>query len=119
MEIQSLSVCQVGPDSMALLYLLMEIRNEYGIVLKAAHLNHGFRKEAADEAKFVRKTAASLGLPVVISSINVPAIKETDGISAQEAARKARYAFLQRQPKRPVHRWLHLPIPQMTRQRRC
>lgn len=82
-----------GPDSMALLYLLMEIRNEYGIVLKAAHLNHGFRKEAADEAKFVRKTAASLGLPVVISSINVPAIKETDGISAQEAARKARYAF--------------------------
>ncbi|MBI4746560.1 MAG: tRNA lysidine(34) synthetase TilS [Deltaproteobacteria bacterium] len=82
-----------GPDSMALLYLLMDIRNEYGITLKAAHLNHGFRKEAADEAEFVRKTAALLGLPVIIRSIDVPAIKETDGLSAQEAARKARYAF--------------------------
>jgi len=82
-----------GPDSMALLYLLMDIRNEYGITLKAAHLNHGFRKEAVDEAEFVRKTAVSLGLPVIISSIDVPAIKETDGLSAQEAARKARYAF--------------------------
>ena len=82
-----------GPDSMALLYLLMDIRNEYGITLKLAHLNHGFRKEAADEAEFVRKTAVSLGLPVVISSIDVPAIKETDGLSAQEAARKVRYAF--------------------------
>jgi len=82
-----------GPDSMALLYLLMDIRNEYGIALKLAHLNHGFRKEAVDEAEFVRKTAVSLGLPVIISSIDVPAIKERDGLSAQEAARKARYAF--------------------------
>ena len=82
-----------GPDSMALLYLLMDIRNEYGIALKLAHLNHGFREEAAGEAEFVRKTAVSLGLPVIIRCIDVPAIKETDGLSAQEAARKARYAF--------------------------
>lgn len=82
-----------GPDSVALLYLLREIRNEYGISLKVAHLNHGFRKEAADEAKFVGKIADLLDLPITIRAVDVPAIKETNGLSAQEAAREARYVF--------------------------
>lgn len=84
-----------GPDSMALLYLLMDIKDEYGIGLKIAHLNHGFRKEAAEEAEFVRERAASLGLESVIRFIDVPAIKEREGLSSQEAARDARYAFFE------------------------
>lgn len=82
-----------GPDSMALLYLLMDIKDEYGITLKIAHLNHGFRKEAAEEAEFVRERAVSLGLEAVIRFIDVPSIKEREGLSSQEAAREARYAF--------------------------
>jgi len=82
-----------GPDSMALLYLLMDIKDEYGITLKIAHLNHGFREEAAEEAEFVRERAASLGLEAVLKFIDVPSIKERDGLSSQEAAREARYSF--------------------------
>ncbi len=84
-----------GPDSMALLYLLMDIKDEYGIGLKIAHLNHGFRKEAAEEAEFVRERAVSLGLEAVIRFIDVPSIKEREGLSSQEAAREARYAFFE------------------------
>lgn len=84
-----------GPDSMALLYLLMDISKEFSIKIKAAHLNHGFRKEAMEEAEFVEKAAASLGLPAIIKSVDVPSIKERDNLSAQEAARKARYAFFE------------------------
>lgn len=84
-----------GPDSMALLYLLMDIKDEYGIGLKIAHLNHGFRKEAAEEAEFVRGRAVSLGLEAVIRFIDVPAMREREGLSSQEAARDARYAFFE------------------------
>ncbi|MEK7851319.1 MAG: tRNA lysidine(34) synthetase TilS, partial [Deltaproteobacteria bacterium] len=84
-----------GPDSMALLYLLNDINKEYTVKIKVAHLNHGFRKEAAEEAEFVKKAAASLGLPAIIKSIDVPSIKERENLSAQEAARKARYAFFE------------------------
>lgn len=84
-----------GPDSMALLHFLTDVSDEYDIKLKIAHLNHGFRREAANEAEFVRKTAVSLGLPAVIRSIDVPYIKERDGLSAQEAAREVRYAFFE------------------------
>jgi len=84
-----------GPDSMALLYLLMDIKDEYGITLKIAHLNHGFREEAAEEAEFVRERAVSLGLEAVIRFIDVPLIKEREGLSSQEAAREARYAFFE------------------------
>jgi len=88
-----------GPDSIALLYLLMDIRDECGFALRVAHLNHGFRKEAAGEAEFVGKVAASLGLPVSIRSIDVPSIMEMEGLSAQEAARDVRYAFFEEEAR--------------------
>jgi tRNA(Ile)-lysidine synthase len=88
-----------GPDSMALLYILMDLRDEYGITLRVAHLNHGFRREAADEADFVRRITSSLDIPAVIRFIDVPSIMEKEGLSAQEAARNVRYAFFKEAAK--------------------
>ena len=42
-----------GPDSMALLYLLMEIRKKTNINIVCAHVNHNVRKESKDEAIFL------------------------------------------------------------------
>ena len=39
-----------GPDSMALLYLLMEIRKKTNIRIVCAHVNHNVRKESKEEA---------------------------------------------------------------------
>src|SRR5262245_58122784 len=47
-----------GPDSMALLHALWELRSRLGIDLEAATVDHGLRPEAAAEAELVRERAA-------------------------------------------------------------
>ena len=42
-----------GPDSMALLYLLMEIRKKLNIKIVCAHVNHNVRRESREEAIFL------------------------------------------------------------------
>ncbi len=42
-----------GPDSMALLYLLKEIRKNLDIFLVCSHVNHNVRKESAKEKEFL------------------------------------------------------------------
>jgi tRNA(Ile)-lysidine synthase len=52
-----------GPDSVAMLRALVELREQLGILLSVAHVNHGLRgpESDADEA-FTRELAGSLGL---------------------------------------------------------
>ncbi|MDI6784935.1 MAG: tRNA lysidine(34) synthetase TilS, partial [bacterium] len=84
-----------GPDSVALLYLLYELRKEYRFKLYIAHLNHQFRgKEADADARFVRTLAKKLKLPCFIKSVNVPALAKKGKKSPEEMAREIRYAFL-------------------------
>lgn len=42
-----------GPDSMALLHLLLKLRKEKNINIVCAHVNHGLRVESEDEKVFV------------------------------------------------------------------
>jgi len=85
-----------GPDSMALLYVLNQIREDYNLTLKIAHLNHDFRgKEAEREAQFVEKVAQKLELPFEVKTFDVPAYKKKSSLSSQEAARVIRYRFLE------------------------
>lgn len=44
-----------GPDSMALLNILIDIRKNLDIQIICAHVNHNIRKESEDEKKFVEK----------------------------------------------------------------
>lgn len=44
-----------GPDSMALLHLLIELRKKININIVCAHVNHNVRKESEQEKKFVEK----------------------------------------------------------------
>ena len=80
-----------GPDSMALMHLLARWRAtaERPPVLVAT-IDHGLRPEAADEAAFVAREAAALGLPHRILAWTGD--KPSAGI--QEAAREARYRLL-------------------------
>src|SRR5579871_2374622 len=86
-----------GPDSTALLHALAALRAEWGLTLVAAHLNHGFRGAEADEdAAYVVALCARLNVECVCERIDVPALRRTERLSAQEAARVARHAFLRR-----------------------
>ena len=83
-----------GADSMALLLLLLELREELGIVLSVAHLNHKLRDAASDtDEKFVAKLSAKYGLMLYSESVNVAAKARREKANLEDAARRARYDF--------------------------
>lgn len=47
--------CSTGPDSMALVDMLLKIRNKYDLSLIIAHVNHNVRKESYEEAEFLKQ----------------------------------------------------------------
>ena len=47
--------CSTGPDSMALLDMLMKVREKYQLSLIVAHVNHNVRKESQEEEQFLKK----------------------------------------------------------------
>jgi tRNA(Ile)-lysidine synthase len=83
-----------GADSVALLLLLLELRQELGIVLSVAHLNHKLRGRASDaDEKFVAKLAAKHGLAFHVESVDVAARAKREKANLEDAARRARYEF--------------------------
>ena len=84
-----------GPDSVALLHLLYELREEFQLHLEVAHLQHGIRgEEAKEDARFVAELAAKLGLPFHLKEVNLHQIKSAAGKGNLEAlARAERYRF--------------------------
>jgi tRNA(Ile)-lysidine synthase len=82
-----------GPDSVALLDALMQLRPESSGV-KVCHLNHLLRGKASDEdAEFVRQLAAKYDLPAEIRSRDVKQLAAEKKISIEMAARAARLEF--------------------------
>ena len=56
-----------GADSMALLRVLLELREAFGYPLTACHVNHGLRGETADrDEAFVRAECARLGVSLTV-----------------------------------------------------
>jgi tRNA(Ile)-lysidine synthase len=85
-----------GPDSVAMLHGLLELKEALHIRLAVAHLDHGFRDESAAEAEFVRRTAGSLGLPFYTEKAGLKERLAGQAVNRQAAARQARYEFLER-----------------------
>ncbi len=84
-----------GPDSLCLLHLLCRLRPRYELNLHVAHLHHGMRGAEADaDAEYVRALAADWGLPSTAQQIDIPALARDHRLALEEAARRARYAFL-------------------------
>ncbi len=86
-----LVACSGGPDSTALLHVLHRLRNELGISLCAASIDHGLRPESAAEVEQVGRFAETLGVPFVAARVHL----EPDGASLQARARELRYRALQ------------------------
>lgn len=84
-----------GPDSVALLRLLYDLREDLELRLEVAHLQHGIRgAEAQEDARFVAELAERLGLPFHLKEIDLPRIKFAAGKGNVEAlARAERYRF--------------------------
>ena len=86
-----------GADSVALLVLLLELREELGIVPCVVHFNHKLRERASDaDEKFVTKLAARHDLEFFSERQNVLAKAKRERTNLEDAARRARYAFFER-----------------------
>ncbi|MFX4263543.1 tRNA lysidine(34) synthetase TilS [Pelotomaculum propionicicum] len=84
-----------GPDSTALLHILYQLKDDLGISLHVAHLNHMFRGEESEkDAFFVAETAQRYGLPATVESVDVPSYRARRRLSNQVAAREVRFKFL-------------------------
>src|SRR6185295_17344235 len=84
-----------GPDSMALLHVLWELRERLGLTLEVAAVDHGLRAGARRELALVRERAAALGLPFSEVEVDVAAERRARrGASVQDAARDARLRAL-------------------------
>ena len=85
-------VCAVsgGADSMALLWAMYLLKEEWELDLSAAHFNHHLRGEESDrDEAFVRDFCDGYGIPLHVGHGHVEAGKK--GLEA--AARDARYAY--------------------------
>ena len=47
--------CSTGPDSMALVDMLLNVRNKYQLIIIIAHVNHNIRRESYIEQDFLKK----------------------------------------------------------------
>ena len=84
-----------GADSVCLLHILANLRQELGMDLHVAHLNHQLRgADSEADAEYVSNLARSLHVPVTIDRRDVAAYKVERNCSIEEAARELRYAFL-------------------------
>jgi tRNA(Ile)-lysidine synthase len=89
-----------GPDSVAMLHILLGLRGELGFEIRVAHLDHRFRGEASrEDAAFVRDLAAQFGLECTCDEVNVPEFVLANRMSKQDAARMLRYQFLEKAAK--------------------
>jgi tRNA(Ile)-lysidine synthase len=86
-----------GSDSVALTRLLLDLA-EHGefVVSGLAHLNHALRPTAVRDQEFCERLAARLRLPFVTERADVREYAEANGLSVEDAARRLRYAFLER-----------------------
>lgn len=89
-----------GPDSLALLHLLMSRRESLGITLHAAHLDHGLRGEAsAKDALWVAELCREWEIPCTLGYWEGHD-QPLRGLSPEEAARQARLEFLEKTMKK-------------------
>ncbi len=83
-----------GPDSLALLHLLIHGKLIDPAHLVVAHLHHGLRPQADNDAGFVQNTATAWGVRMVMAQVDVRQLAQEEGWTIEEAARNARYRFL-------------------------
>lgn len=84
-----------GPDSLCLLHVLNTLAPDQELRLHVAHLDHGLRGAESDaDAAFVTRLCTHWDLPCTVERVDVLGLAQQPGLSIEEAARHARYAFL-------------------------
>ncbi|WP_026891099.1 tRNA lysidine(34) synthetase TilS [Lacrimispora aerotolerans] len=85
-----------GADSVCLLVVLNECKDELGISLKAVHVHHGLRGREADrDSEYAKTLSQSLSLPFSCVHVDVTGYAREHKLSVEEAGRLLRYEVLE------------------------
>ncbi len=85
-----------GADSVCLLFLLLEYKKREPMELAVCHVNHGYRPDAAQDARYVETLCAREGIPFYLTEGNMEEIACREKCSMEDAGRRLRYrAFRQ------------------------
>ena len=82
--------CSTGPDSMALVDMLLKVREKYNLYIIVAHVNHNIRKQSVQEAKFLKEYCALNNL-----IFETMTIEEYGDDNFHNEARNIRYQFFE------------------------
>ena len=83
-----------GADSVALVYIMLELAPKYSLRMAIAHLNHCLREQESDrDEAFVAALAKQLELPSYIGREDVFRYQKRHHLSLEDAARQVRYRF--------------------------
>ncbi|OJU82249.1 MAG: tRNA lysidine(34) synthetase TilS [Chlamydia sp. 32-24] len=74
-----------GPDSLFLFYILLELKIPFSV----AHIDHGWRKESADEAKILKKIVEDHQIPFHLQTLDPSLLKG----NLEECCRNLRHSF--------------------------
>ncbi len=81
-----------GADSVCLLHVLNEMKDELGFTLKAAHINHGIRGAEADsDENFVKNLCEKYKVELTVFHKNIPLESKKTGESEETCGRRIRY----------------------------
>ncbi len=80
--------CSGGPDSMALVDMLLKIKSKYNLTIVLANVNYNVRREAKEETEYVEEFAKKNDL--IFESLS---IEEYGDDNFENEARKIRYNF--------------------------
>lgn len=91
-----IAVCGLsgGADSVSLLMVLCELKEQLGIRVEALHVNHCLRGAESDrDEEFCRQLCLRLNIPFTAVSCDVNGYAEENSLSCEEAARALRYGI--------------------------
>ncbi|MDR0291459.1 MAG: tRNA lysidine(34) synthetase TilS [Elusimicrobium sp.] len=97
-----------GADSVALLHFLKKLSEKNRFALYACHVNHNLRKNAKRDEIFTKKFCDSIGVECVVCQADVKKIAREYNLSAEHAARKARYRAFEAACRRKTANFLAL-----------
>lgn len=80
-----------GADSVALLFMLHNMRAEYDMQLFVVHVNHKIRQEAMEDAEYTKMLCDELQLPFYLFEADVPVMAKEQSVSEEEMGRIYRY----------------------------
>ncbi|MEA3423702.1 MAG: tRNA lysidine(34) synthetase TilS [Bacillota bacterium] len=86
-----------GPDSVAMLYGLLALKEKYQIELFAAHLNHMIRGALADaDQEYVENLCKDENVPIYSFKKDIPKMSKELKMTEEEIGRKVRYELFEK-----------------------